>query len=159
HTPQMVQTGMPRRFLLSDIWQDFVYAARMLRKQPGFAAAAILTLALGIGANTAIFSLVNATLLRRLPIQDRERLVYLFNRDNWFVPSYPGYEFLRNNNQSFEKLAAWGGITASLNADGETDLVSGVIVTGNFFETLGVTAERGRVLSTKDDETPGAHPV
>jgi predicted permease len=149
----------PTGSLLGDLWQDLVYSARMLRKNPGFAAAAILTLALGIGANTAIFSLVNATLLQHLPVQNRDRLVYLFTGSNWTIVSYPAYAALRDENRQLDGLAAWGGITASLNADGETDLVNGVIVTGNFFDLLGVTAERGRLLSTHDDVTPGAHPV
>ena len=147
------------RGLLGDAWQDLVYAARMLRKNPGFAAAAVLTLALGIGANTAIFSLVNATLLQRLPVQHRDRLDYVSNGANWNILSYPAYAALRDGNRTLDGLAAWGGITASLNADGETDLVSGVIVTGNFFDLLGITAEQGRLLSTSDDVTPGGHPV
>ena len=151
--------GGPGRGAFADTWQDLVYAARMLRKNPGFAAAAILTLALGIGANTAIFSLVNATLLQRLPVQNRDRLLYVFNGPQWNILSYPAYAALRDGNRMLDGLAAWGGITASLNADGETDLVSGVIVTGNFFDLLGVTAERGRLLSVHDDVTPGAHPV
>jgi predicted permease len=157
--PEPIAAGAPRRGMLGDAWQDLVYAARMLRKNPGFAAAAILTLALGIGANTAIFSLVNATLLQKLPVQNRDRLHYLFNGANWNILSYPAYAALRDGNRMLDGLAAWGGITASLNADGETDLVNGVIVTGNFFDLLGVRAERGRLLSTSDDVTPGAHPV
>jgi predicted permease len=157
--PEPIAAGAPRRGLLGDAWQDLVYAARMLRKNPGFAAAAILTLALGIGANTAIFSLVNATLLQRLPVQNRDRLDYVFNGPNWNIISYPAYAALRDGTRMLDGLAAWGGIGASLNADGETDLVSGVIVTGNFFDLLGITAERGRLLSTSDDVTPGAHPV
>src|SRR4029078_12129159 len=103
----------------------------MLRKSPGFAAAGILTLALGIGANTALFSLVNATLLQRLPVQNHERLAYAFSGGNWNIVSYPAYAALRDGNRLLDGLGAWGGITASLNADGETDLVRGVIVTGN----------------------------
>jgi predicted permease len=149
----------PSRHLTADIGRDVIYAVRTLCRQPGFALAAILTLALGIGVNTAIFSLVNAMMLRQLPVQNRDRLVYLYSGQNLSVLSYPAYSSLRDNNQSMENLVAWGGITASLNADGDTDLVSGAIVTGNFFDALGIRAERGRLLGIEDDETPGAHPV
>ena len=130
----------------------------MLRKQPGFTIAAVLTLALGIGANTAVFSLVNATLFQRLPVPDRERLVYV-NRGTGGVFSYPQYEALRDHAPSFEALAGWGGITASLHAGDSAELVSGFIVTGNFFDVLGIQPARGRLLSRVDDQTPGAHPV
>jgi predicted permease len=157
--PEPIAAGAPRRGLPGDLWQDLVYAARVLRKAPGFAAAAILTLALGIGANTAIFSLVNATLLQRLPVQNRDRIDYIFNGANWNILSYPAYATLRDGARQMDGIGAWGGITASLNADNETDLVSGVIVTGNFFDLWGVTASQGRLLATSDDVTPGAHPV
>ena len=131
----------------------------MLRKQPGFAVAAVLTLALGIGANTAIFSLVNATLLQRLPVANRERLIYI-NRGSFTGSfSYRMYAALRDGNRSLDGAAAWANITTSLNADNTTDLANGAIVTGNLFNVLGVTAERGRLLSPADDVTPGAHPV
>ena len=159
HAPGPIAAGGPNRGLLADAWQDLVYAARMLRKNPGFAATAILTLALGIGANTAIFSLVNATLLQRLPVQQRDRLDYIFNGANWNVVSYPAYAVLRDGTTQLDGAAAWGGITASLNAENQTDLVSGVIVTGNFFDLLGVTASQGRLLAASDDVTPGGHPV
>ena len=119
----------------------------------------ILTLALGIGANTAIFSLVNATLLQRLPVANRDRLVYVHRGNIGGVFSYPMYAALRDGNRRFEGFAAWGGITASLNADNTTELVTGSIVTGNFFDLLGIKAAQGRLLSTSDDVTPGAHPV
>ncbi|PYR94288.1 MAG: hypothetical protein DMF84_05580 [Acidobacteria bacterium] len=154
-----IAAGAPRGHLLSDLWRDLVYAARSLWKSRGFAVAAILTLALGIGANTAIFSLVNATLLQHLPVNNRDRLVYAFRGPVGGVFSYPAYAALRDGNRLLDALAAWGGISASLNADGETDLLSGAIVTGNFFDVLGVSAERGRLLSTADDLTPGAHPA
>ena len=80
--PEPITPGAPARYLLGDLWQDLRYAARTLRKQPTFALAAILTLALGIGANTAIFTVVSATLLQRLPVPDRDRLVYLQREKN-----------------------------------------------------------------------------
>jgi predicted permease len=138
---------------------DIRYAIRGLLKRPGFTAIAVLTLALGIGANTAIFSVVNATLMRPLPVSDPERLVFVFNGPAGNVFSYPDYAALRDQNNVFDGLIAWGGITASLNSDNQTDLVSGAIVSGNFFDVIGVRAQLGRVISPEDDKTPGAHPV
>ncbi len=159
HVSASIPAGPPATRLLSDLGQDLRYAIRMLRKQPGFTAAAVATLALGIGANTAIFSLVNATLLQRLPIANRQGLVYVYRGAVGGAFSYPQYAHLRDNNHAFDSLAAWGGISASLNVDGTTDLVSGAIVTGNFFDVLGITAEHGRLLAPSDDVMPGAHPV
>jgi predicted permease len=120
--------------------------------------AAVLTLALGIGANTAIFSLVNATLLQHLPVENRDRLVYAY-RGAGGVFAYPMYAHLRDGTQMFDGFAAWGGINASFSEGDTTELVNGVIVTGNFFDVLGVHAAQGRLLSVADDVTPGAHPV
>jgi predicted permease len=174
HVPPPITPGAPGGSVLGDLWQDLRYAARMLRKQPGFAAAAVLTLALGIGANTAIFSLVNATLLQRLPVSGRDRLVYVHRGNVGGVFSYPLYVALRDANHGFDGFAAWSGMAASLNTDpfdrlgaapsvsrGDSapDIVNGAIVTGNFFDVLGITAGRGRLLSPSDDVTPGAHPV
>jgi predicted permease len=158
HAPAPVTPGAEGRFWGLDLWPDVRYAARTLRKQPGFTTAVVLTLALGIGANSAIFSLVNATLLQRLPVAGVERLVYVY-RGAGSVFSYPGYAWIRDGNQAFEGLAAWGGILASFNAGGSAEQVTGVIVTGNFFDLLGITPARGRLITTADDVTPGAHPV
>ena len=80
HPPEPITLGTPGRFVIHDLWQDLRYAARMLGKQPGFAAAVVLTLALGIGANCAIFALVDATLLRPLPFPDAARVVMVWER-------------------------------------------------------------------------------
>jgi predicted permease len=154
-----IAPGVPAHHVLGDVWQDLRYAARMFRKHPGFAAAAILTLALGIGANTAIFGLVNATLFQRLPASDRDELVYAYRGAVGGVFSYPLYQALRDHNQTFEGFAAWGTITVSLGADGMTDVVNGAIVTGNLFDVLGIRAGHGRLISSSDDLMPGAHPV
>jgi putative ABC transport system permease protein len=148
--------------MLETLWQDMRFGARMLIKRPGFTLVAVVTLALGIGANTAIFSLVNATLLPQLPVTEPESLVYVFSGNPgspFSNASYPDYVEFRDQNQVFDGLAAWGGITASLNSNDQTDLVTGAIVTGNFFDLLGVRAARGRLISPPDDQTPGAHPV
>jgi len=159
HVPPPITPGTPNRFFFGAVLQDLRYGARMLWKQPGFAAAAILTLALGIGANTAIFSLVNATLLQRLPVEHRDRLVYVYRGGIGGVFAYPMYATLRDDSRVFDGFAAWGGIVASLNADGAAELVNGYIVTGNFFDVLGIHPARGRLLSVSDDVTPGGHPV
>ena len=141
------------------MFKDIQFAARGLLKRPGFTVIAVLTLALGIGANTAIFSVVNATLMRTPPVSNPERLVFVFNGPAGSVFSYPDYAAVRDQNNVLDGLIAWGGITASLNSNDQTDLVSGAIVTGNFFDVLGVRAQMGRVITTEDDKTPGAHPV
>lgn len=158
-SPEPMAAGTPGLEWLADLRQDVVYAARTFRKTPAFTAAAILTLALGIGGNSAIFSLVNATLLQRLPIANDDRVFGLFEGDRADIGSYPAYAALRDQSTLIDGVAAWGGVTASLQADGETDLVSGLIVSGNFFDVLGVNAALGRLLSTADDVTPMAHPV
>src|SRR5688572_21571046 len=133
HVPAPIAPAAPSRFLLADLWQDLRYAARLLRQRPGFTAAAVLTLALGIGANTAIFSLINAALLERLPVPDRERLVYVHRGNVGGVFPYPLYAALRDGNGVLDALAAWAGIEVSLNAGADTEYVQGFIVTGNFF--------------------------
>jgi putative ABC transport system permease protein len=144
---------------MDSLIKDVRFAVRGLLKRPGFTVIAVLTLALGIGANTAIFSVVNATLMRTPPVSDPERLVFVFNGPVGSVFSYPDYTAVRDQNNVLDGLIAWGGITASLNSNDQTDLVTGAIVTGNFFDVLGVHAQLGRVITTEDDKTPGAHPV
>ena len=144
---------------METLFKDLQFGVRSLLKRPGFTVIAVLTLALGIGANTAIFSVVNATLMRTPPVVDPERLVFVFNGPAGSVFSYPDYAAVRDQNNVFDGLIAWGGITASLNSNDQTDLVTGAIVTGNFFDVLGVRAQLGRVITTEDDKTPGAHPV
>ena len=151
--------GRPGRGIFADLWRDIGYSVRLLLRQPGFTAAAVVTLALGIGANTAIFSLVNAALFERLPVRDRDRLAYVWNGPTRNVFSYPGYAALRDGATLLDGISAWGGITASLNADGSTDTIGGAIVSGNYFELLGVQPLMGRLLTPQDDRIPGAHPV
>ena len=144
--------------------QDLRYGARMLVKRPGFTLIAVVTLALGIGANTAIFSMINATLLHQLPVAEPEHLLYVFtgNPGNPYnVSSYPDYVDLRDQNQVFTGMACSGGITASLNSDdqAQAEPISGLIVSGNYFDLLGVAPEVGRAFAPDEDQTPGARAV
>src|SRR5215471_2122425 len=116
--------------------QDIRYAFRVLRASPGFAATAVLSLALGIGANTSIFSVVNAALLRPLPVTDPHELVFVFSGTRnslWSVASYPDFLDYRNKNDVFTDLLAYSSITVSARNDDQSDLISGLIVSGNFF--------------------------
>src|SRR6266550_1121726 len=144
---------------MENLIQDIRFGVRSLIKHRAFAAIAIITLALGVGANSTIFSVINATLMRRLPVSHPENLVYVFNGNPGSVFSYPDYAEVRDHNRVFDGLIGWGGITASLSSNDQTDLVNGAIVTGNYFQVLGVGAQKGRVISQEDDQTPGAHPV
>jgi len=152
------------------LMQDVRYGLRMLAKSPGFTFIAILTLALGIGANTAIFSLLNQVLLRRLPVRNPGELVVLkspgpkhgrlwSDGDDSEIFSYPVYKGLAKNTAVFDGMLARFQFDASIANHGETDRGSGELVTGNYFEVLGVRPALGRVLSPADDDVQGAHPV
>jgi predicted permease len=147
---------------METLWQDLRYGFRVLRASPGFAAVAVLSLALGIGANTSIFSVVNAALLRPLPVTDPDRLVFVFNGTQaspYSTSSYPDYLDYRDKNDVFSDVLTYSSITVSARSDDQTDLLSGSIVSGNFFDMLGVRAALGRTFLPDEDQTPNAHPV
>ena len=138
---------------------DLRYGFRMLVKNPGFTAVVVITLALGIGLNTAIFSLVNTVLFRPLPFDQAERLVEVHRNDWDDFFSYPDYLEYRDRSDVFSALASWSYTPLSVGRGEATELRVGQIVTGNYFAALGVEAGCGRLLSPEDDVTAGAHPV
>jgi putative ABC transport system permease protein len=141
--------------------RDFMYAVRGLYKKPLFAAAAVLTLALGIGANSAIFSVVNAVLLRPLPYPSPDRLMMLwtynprqgFDKD---VASYPNFDDWQRQSTSFDGMSAYFGGDFALTQAGDPAQIRGAIVTPGFFETLGVIPERGRSFDARESTAGGA---
>ena len=142
---------------MSGLAQDLCYALRQLRKSPGFSAVAVLTLALGIGANTAIFSVIDAVLLRNLPVRSPQQLIQLSTMGPYGVGSfsYPGFRRFRHENHVCSEMAAIGwlnGLDASI--DGQTETVEGRIVSGNFFSFLGVDAVAGRTFTNQDEKNP-----
>jgi putative ABC transport system permease protein len=156
--------------LIESAWQDLRFGARLLWKNPTFAVVAILTLALGTGANAAIFQLVNAVSLRALPVADPHQLVEVRvdthdrGRTGRFMSRRPLmtnvlWERIREGTEPFASILAWSPTTFDLAAGGEQRPAQGLLVSGSFFETLGVRAAHGRVLSTADDVrgcgTPG----
>jgi putative ABC transport system permease protein len=154
-TQERVVPGAGRKNLMADLWQDLRYAVRRLRDNPGFTAVAVLTLALGIGANTAIFSLVDAVLLKLLPVRDPEQLV-IFAHAGKGAPTrgsnYPLYEFLRDRNQSLAGLFAFWPIDFKVRSDAGTRSVAGQFITANYFTVLGVNASIGRTLATAEGD-------
>jgi predicted permease len=164
---------------IEELSQDLRYAVRTLRMSPAFTIIAALSLALGIGANTAIFSLINALLLRPLPVHEPARLVALGDtsrtgslsegnvRTDLF--SYPLYEQVRDHNQVFTGVFASGragrlavsagGSGGSKTASAGAETARGRIVSGNYFSVLGVPAARGRTFTAEEDRAPGADPV
>ncbi len=150
---------------MAHLWQDLRFALRTLKKSPVFVVVAVLSLALGIGANTAIFSLVDQVLLRLLPVKDPQQLVLFWGRGSHYGSnngryrlSYPMYVDFRDNNQVFSGMFAQHGTTLSVACDGKTELVDGEMVSGTYFPVLGVHAAIGRVFSPDDDKTPGGEP-
>ena len=148
---------------METIIKDIRYGIRGLLKRPGFTVIALITLALGIGANTAIFSVVNAVLLRPLPFQDPEQLVIVWE-DATFAgfprntPAPANYVDWKNQNQSFSDMAASHETSFNLTGDGEPERVSAYSVTANFFPLLGVQPLLGRSFLTEEDR-PGANKV
>jgi macrolide transport system ATP-binding/permease protein len=150
---------------MEGLLRDARISLRRLRKAPGFTLVAVLSLALGVGANTAIFSFVNTMLMRPLPVESPERLVSVNNtaekKDLALFPtlSYPAYKDYRDRNDVLEALIAYRLAPVSLSHDGVNERLWGYLATGNYFETLGVKPHLGRLLTPKDDLTPGANPV
>jgi len=171
--PEPIVLGTDRRGnMIADLWQDLRFGFRMMRQAPGFAAVAILTLALGIGVNTAILSTVNGFILRPLPVERPDELVAPFwgskkDAEVWGDVSYPNYIDLRDQNQSFSGLLAWSMTSAGISAgedrragDGaRAEVAWGEIVSGNYFDVLGVKPVLGRGFSPEEDRTQNTHPV
>ena len=144
---------------MQHLWGDLRYAARQLKKSPGFTITAVLTLALGVGATTAIFSCVNGLLLQSLPFHDADRIVAIGETNakvpEGFEATYLDYQDWRRQQQSFTQVAAYADRnpdTVSLVVDGHAEQVHRVLASGNFFSTLGVSALNGRLLDQQDDQ-------
>lgn len=153
-----------RRNMITDLWQEVRFGVRMLRKQPGFAVIAVLTLGLGIGANTAIFSIVNAVLLRPFPYQAPEQLVLVqeggaASRGNGFSPSYPNFVDWRAQNTALASIAAVrGNESFNFTSASEPERVPGRLVSAEFLSTLGIKPLIGRDFRAEDDRA-GAAPT
>ena len=145
------------------LWRNLQYGARRLGRKPGFTLIAVLSLAVGIGANTAIFSLINAILLREPPLKAPEELVNLYISTPDFpysTFSYPDFRDLRDETgEVFSGVSATRAILAQVDRDGSIEMLLGEAVSGNYFTLLGVEAQLGRTLLPEDDVAPGAHPV
>jgi len=142
--------------------KDIRYAIRGLAKRPGFVAVAVITLALGIGANTAIFSLVNTVLLRSLPVDRPHEIVSVAVRgkdDSMSAFSYPNYRDFRDRNEALAGLLVYRFVPLSLSRQGTNERVWGFEVSGNYFDVLGVKAIKGRTFFPEEDKTPLANPV
>jgi predicted permease len=151
---------------MGNLGHDLRFAFRSFRKSPVFLAVAVLSLALGIGANTAIFTLVDQILLRLLPVKDPQQLVLLWGRGQHYGSnngryklSYPMYEDFRDHNQVFSGMFCRWGTSLSVSSEGRTERVDGELVSGTYFPVLGVGAALGRVFTPDDDKVPGGHPV
>jgi len=154
------------------VWKDLLYGVRALRRSPVFTTAAVLSLALGIGANTTIFSLLDQVVLRSLPIAEPERLVALHgsysgpgnSSSSWSTNSesvfpYPFYRDLRDRDPAFAGIVACAFAPVRVTLQSSTQAAQAEMVTGNYFTTLGVRAALGRLIAPADDGAPGANPV
>ena len=151
---------------MSGILRDFRYSLRTLGKSPVFLSVAVLSLALGIGANTAIFTLINQLILQPLPVKDPERLVMLAGRGKHYGGnngpdrlSYPMYQEIRDHNEVFSGMFATYPSTVSASFQGRTELIGADFVSGNYFPVLGIGAAVGRVFTASDDLIQGGHPL
>jgi putative ABC transport system permease protein len=148
---------------MNSLWQDIRFGLRMLRKSPGFAAVAVITLALGIGANAAIFQLIDAVRLRTLPVKDPNTLAIIHvDKKHWgqgnFSGNYSDFTFplwqqVRDRQKAFSSVAVWSEDRLNLATGGEVDFAHAIWVGGDFFKTLGVQPILGRLISLADDQT------
>ena len=142
---------------------DIRYGLRNFVKRPGFTAIAIVTLALGIGANTAIFSLVNTVLLRPLPVPHPEELTEVYgtfhNGADYTIQSYLNYKDYRDRNDVFSGLIAYRFAPMSISHESRNERIWGYLVSGNYFDVLGVQPFLGRYFTPEEDRTPGAYPL
>src|SRR3972149_6233610 len=145
------------------LWKNVQYAARRPAQRPGFTLVAILSLALGIGANSALFSLGNAVLLRRAPLEKPEELVEIYISSPEFeynVFSYPDLrDFMGGTKDVFCEVSGTKLTLTQIDDDSGVEVLPAEMVTGNYFPTLGIEAAIGRTLLPEDDVAPGAHPV
>ena len=147
---------------MDSLIKDIRYAVRSLIKRPGFMAIAVITLALGIGANTAIFSLVNAVLLRSLPVDRPNQIVSVAVRgkdDSMSAFSYPNYKDFRDRNEVLDGLLVYRFVPLSLSRSGLNERIWGYEVSGNYFDVLGVKAVQGRTFLPDEDKTKNTNPV
>jgi len=146
-----------------DLSRSMRRAVRNLVRNPGFSVAAIVTLALGIGANTAMFSLVNAVLLKPLAVEDPQSLVRIYNStpegEPYGTASYPELKGVQDLDEVFDGVLGFGLAVAGLSEGGQVDSLIGEVVTGNYFDVLGVRPALGRAFLAEEDETPGTHAV
>jgi len=156
------QRGLP---FLETLLQDALYALRLLRKSPGFTAVSILALALGIGASTSVFSLINAVLIRTQPYREPERLVYFWSPNprfqlpvEYLTPMNADFFDLQKQNRSFASLALFGVGRFNLASQGRAEAIGGARVTGDFFKTMGISPALGRTVDARDDQ-PGQEQV
>jgi macrolide transport system ATP-binding/permease protein len=144
-------------------FRDLRHAARALRRRPWLSGLAALSLGLGIGANTAIFSIVNALFLRALPVRDQAAVVTLNTVDKKIPGEQPlshlNWKDLRDQADVFSDVAGYDWTPLSVSTGGEASLLFGQMVSGNYFETLGIQPAAGRLLGPEDDGVPGGHPV
>src|SRR5262245_22284707 len=148
---------------MGTLLQDLRFGVRLLTKNPGFTLVAALSLGLGIGANTTIFTLVNAVLLNPLPVEESGRLVSIFTTDernrgqffNTMPTSRPNLEDYRDNNTVFSGVAVYQGLPMSFSGQDEPAQIFGEIVTGNFSSLLGVKPILGRAYLPDEDKVPG----
>src|SRR5262245_25291465 len=153
---------------LDSLWRDLQYAVRQASRGPARSVAAVISLALGIGANAAVFSLLDQVLLRLLPVRDPDQLVSLQWRGERNVVSlgdfevtmpYPLYRDIRDQNQAFSGLMCRFPFEVTVSSQGTTEIGYAELVSGNYFELLGVAPALGRTLSDDDDRIPGGHPL
>src|SRR5690349_24098076 len=138
---------------MQTLWQDLRYSLRLLLKRPGFTFAAMMTLALGIGANTVIFSFVNAALLRQLPFKNPQQLVWIWatrtDRDKAFF-SIPNFIDTRDQNQTLAEMSAFSNWGVNLTGQGAAERLQGIRISADAFQMLGVEASAGRTLMAED---------